>query len=93
MVDANILDGDALALGRVCPSFSLSLLSFCSVSFQLEDISGFEEREEALAVEMAAAAAVAGRLEVLDRSFLLALDFMTQEADKQHDSKVKKKRK
>lgn len=55
---------------------------------QLEDIHGFEEREEALAVEMAAAAAVAGRLDVLDRSFLLALDYMLQEANRQKDSQV-----
>ncbi|CAI6010450.1 unnamed protein product [Closterium sp. NIES-65] len=53
----------------------------------LDEISGLEGREEELAVQMAAAAAIAGRVSTLDQSFLVALEFMMGQADANNDSK------
>eukprot|EP00850_Spirogloea_muscicola_P005017 SM000022S07231 [mRNA] locus=s22:665524:679079:- [translate_table: standard] len=52
----------------------------------LADISDLADAEAA-AVQMAAAGAVGAHIEVLDRAFLLALDFMLHQAQKDHDDK------
>jgi hypothetical protein len=44
------------------------------------------EQGEAVAVEMAATGAIGQRLDKLDESFLMALDYMIQQADR--DDKV-----
>ncbi|GJP83050.1 hypothetical protein CLOP_g13257 [Closterium sp. NIES-67] len=53
----------------------------------LDEISGLEGRDEEVAVQMAAAAAIAGRVGALDQSFLVALEFMMGQADSNNDSK------
>jgi hypothetical protein len=53
---------------------------------QLEDITGLGSEAEEVAVEMAATGAVGQRLDKLDESFLMALDFMIKQADR--DDKV-----
>lgn len=53
----------------------------------LEEIPGFDEGEmEQVAIQVAAAGAVGGKIEVMDRSFLLAIDFMIKESEKEGDS-------
>lgn len=48
----------------------------------LEDITQMGEQGEAVAVEMAATGAIGQRLDKLDESFLMALDYMIQQADR-----------
>lgn len=53
---------------------------------QLEGTTGMGSEAEEIAVEMAATGAVGQRLEKLDESFLMALDYMIQQAER--DDKV-----
>lgn len=52
----------------------------------LKDID-MDNEEEELAVKMAAAGAVSKRLDMLDESFLLALDFMASQAETDNDDR------
>ncbi len=54
---------------------------------QLEDITEMGNEAEDVAVEMAATGAVGQRLEKLDESFLMALDWMILQAE-DHDKAV-----
>ncbi|KAG6556596.1 hypothetical protein Mapa_001537 [Marchantia paleacea] len=53
----------------------------------LEDIAGMEKEEEEAAVRMAAAGAVGQKLEKLEGSFLMALDWMIQQSEREKDDK------
>ncbi|KAL3689144.1 hypothetical protein R1sor_015453 [Riccia sorocarpa] len=53
----------------------------------LEDIAGMDNQEEEVAVKMAAAGAVGKKLETLEGSFLMALDWMIQQSEKEKDDK------
>lgn len=55
----------------------------------LDDIRGMEGEEESVALEIAAAGAIGEKLESLDGSFLLALDWMINQAESDHDDKRK----
>lgn len=55
---------------------------------QLEDIAGMEKEEEEAAVRMAAAGAVGQKLEKLEGSFLMALDWMIEQSEREKDDKV-----
>ena len=55
---------------------------------QLEDIQGLDPEDEGIALELAAAGAIQEKLDTLDGSFLLALDWMIKQADSEHDDKV-----
>ncbi|CAI5481673.1 unnamed protein product [Closterium sp. Yama58-4] len=69
------------------PPFCMHARTTHAIQSQLDEISGLEGREEELAVQMAAAAAIAGRVSTLDQSFLVALEFMMGQADANNDSK------
>jgi hypothetical protein len=47
-----------------------------------------DPEDESVALELAAAGAIQEKLDTLDGSFLLALDWMTKQADSEHDDKV-----
>ncbi|BBN07873.1 hypothetical protein MPTK1_4g06930 [Marchantia polymorpha subsp. ruderalis] len=53
----------------------------------LEDIAGMEKEEEEAAVRMAAAGAVGQKLEKLEGSFLMALDWMIEQSEREKDDK------
>ncbi|KAL2631263.1 hypothetical protein R1flu_015949 [Riccia fluitans] len=53
----------------------------------LEDIAGMEKEEEEAAVRMAAAGVVGKKLANLEGSFLMALDWMIQQSEKEKDDK------
>lgn len=55
----------------------------------LEDVQGLDPEEEGLALQLAATGAVQQKLDSLDGSFLLALDWMIREADNEQDEKRK----
>lgn len=55
----------------------------------LEDIQGLDPEDEAVALELAAAGAIGQKLDSLDGSFLLALDWMIRQADSEQDEKRK----
>lgn len=55
----------------------------------LEDISGMDAEDESVAVEIAAAGAVGHKLESLDGSFFVALDWMIGKAESEQDDKRK----
>lgn len=58
--------------------------NFCAAALgypQLEDITEMGNEAEDVAVEMAATGAVGQRLEKLDESFLMALDWMILQAE------------
>ncbi|KAI5064083.1 hypothetical protein GOP47_0020753 [Adiantum capillus-veneris] len=55
----------------------------------LEDVEGLDQDEEGVAIHLAAAGAIQQKLDSLDGSFLLALDWMIKEAESDHDDQRK----
>ncbi|KAI5064088.1 hypothetical protein GOP47_0020758 [Adiantum capillus-veneris] len=56
---------------------------------QLEDVEGLDQDEEGVAIHLAAAGAIQQKLDSLDGSFLLALDWMIKEAESDRDDQQK----
>jgi hypothetical protein len=65
---------------------TLELLDFPSV--QLEDIAGLNNEEEEAGVRMAAAGVVGKKLDRLQGNFMLALDYMMDQTEKENDDQV-----
>lgn len=62
-------------------------LSFISVRVQLEDMN-LDEASENVAVELAAQGVIGKRVDQMESSFMMALDYMIQLAEKDQDDKV-----
>ncbi|MCO5611998.1 hypothetical protein L7F22_066259 [Adiantum nelumboides] len=60
-----------------------------SVVRLLEDVEGLDQDDEGVAIHLAAAGAIQKKLDSLDGSFLLALDWMIKEAETDHDEQRK----
>ncbi|KAH7445081.1 hypothetical protein KP509_02G105600 [Ceratopteris richardii] len=56
---------------------------------QLSDVEGLDQDKEGLAIHLAAAGAIQQKLDSLDGSFLLALDWMIREAEVENDDERK----